>query len=181
MTACTGLATGRPSLTRLLADAPSDVPPRFQFAGDQLVAAAVPLGPGSLPTAVRTTFDAIAPGGRTAFVGREWSARGDGYRLEKVYPEGTVSVTRSVLAAADGAVLERWHSVPIPDVPQHALATALRSGPTVEAAHIVSGPDREEYWSFLVRDRIGRAFVVRVGLDGAPLGRWRRATAQIDS
>lgn len=180
LVACTGTA-GRPSLPRLLADAPDDVPARLLLAGDQVAAAAVPLGPGSLPAAVRTTFEAIAPGGTTTFVGREWSERGDGYRLEKSYVDGLVTKSRSVLAAADGRVLERWHSVPLRDVPQQVLATALRTGPAIDEARIVSGPAREEYWSLLVRDRGGRTFVVLVGLDGAPKAQLRRLRAQLDS
>lgn len=177
--ACVGPA-GRPSFANLLQDAPSDVAARFELAGDHLVAAAVPLGPGSLPAAVRTTFDAIAPGGRTTFVGRESGGRGEGYRLEKAYTEGATTRTRSVLAAADGSVLERWHSVAIAEVPQQVLTVALRTGPTIEDARIVSGPEREEHWTFVVRDRGGRTFVVEVGLAGEPLGRRRRTNAVVE-
>lgn len=180
LVACAGTA-GRPSLTRLLADAPDDVPARLLLVGDHVAAAAVPLGPGSLPAAVRTTFEAIAPGGNTTFVGREWSERGDGYRLEKSYVDGLLTKARSVLAAADGRVLERWHTVPLRDVPQQVLATALRTGPAIDEARIVSGPAREEYWSLQVRDRGGRTFVVLVGLDGAPKAQLRRLLARLDS
>jgi hypothetical protein len=181
LAACAGAGSTRTQLAQLLAEAPSDVPPRFLLAGDRLVGAAVPLGPGSLPPAVRTTFDAIAPGGKTTFVGREFGERGDGYRVEKRYENGPVSQARGVLCTAAGDVLERWHSVPIGDVPQHILAAALRETPLIDEARIVSGPQREEYWSFEARDRGGRQFVVRVTLDGRALGRTRRLTASIDA
>lgn len=167
------------SLQRLLEEAPGDAVARYWLDGDRIVAAAVPLGPGSLPPAVRTTIDAVAPGGTTLFVGREWSNRGEGYRIEKRYDEP--AHVRSALIAGDGRVLERAHSVPIAGVPQPVLATALRSGPIIDEAFIVSGPEREEFWLLLVRERSGRASAVRVGLTGADLGRTRRTAARVDS
>lgn len=169
-----------PTLAKWFHDAPGDSTPRLLLAGDRIVAAAAPLGPGSLPPAVRTTFEAVAPGGETMFVGREWSERGDGFRLEKRYHDG-VEHTRSVLASADGAVLERWHTVPIPKVPQQVLAAALQQGPLVDEARIVSGREREEYWDLVARDRSGRTFVVRVGLDGELLATARRVAAQVET
>lgn len=180
LAACAGAGSARAQLAQLLAEAPGDVPPRFLFAGDRLVAAAVPLGPNSLPPAVRTTFEAIAPGGKTTFVGREFGERGEGYRLEKRYEEGIASAARSVLCTAAGEVLERWHTVPIPDVPQHVLAAALREAPVLDEVRIVSGPQREEYWSFDAKDRGGHQYVVRVTLDGRSLGRVRRFAATVD-
>ncbi len=169
-----------PTLAKWFSDAPGDATPRLMLAGDRIVAAAAPLGPGSLPPAVRTTFEAVAPGGETLFVGREWSERGEGFRLEKRYREGAVH-TRSVLASPEGAVLERWHTVPIPQVPQQVLAAALQQGPLVDEARIVSGPEREEYWDLVARDRSGRTFVVRVALDGDLLATARRVSAQVET
>jgi hypothetical protein len=177
--ACSTSGHVAPELSRLLADAPSDVPARLWLAGDRIVAAAAPLGPGVMPPAVRTTVDAIAPGGALVFAGREWGPRGDGFRVDKRYAEPDHQ--RSVLVALDGAVLERAHTVPLPDVPQHVLATALRTGPHVDEAWIVSGPETEEHWTFVVRDRGGRTFAVRVGLAGEPRGRLRRTSARVDS
>jgi hypothetical protein len=176
---CAGTGGVATSLSRLLAEAPHDTPARLWLAGDRIVAAAAPLGPGSLPPAVRTSLDAVAPAGTTTFVGREWGHRGDGFRIEKHYSEPDHS--RSALIAADGSVLERAHTLPLAEVPQNVLATALRTGPTIEAAWMVSGPVAEEYWSFVVRDRSGRVFAVRVGLGGEPLGRLRRLGAQIEA
>lgn len=167
------------SLQRLLDEAPGDAVARYRLDGDRIVAAAVPLGPGPLPPAVRTTIDAVAPGGNTLFVGREWSTRGEGYRIEKRYDEP--AHVRSALIADDGRVLERAHTMPIAGVPQPVLATALRTGPIVDEAFIVSGPEREEFWLLLVRERGGRAFTVRVDLAGSYLGRTRRTTARVDS
>jgi hypothetical protein len=176
---CAGTRADRAQLAALLQDAPDDVPARLWVDGERLVGAAAPLGPGMLPPDVRMVFDAIAPGGRTLFVGREWGARGDGYRLDKEYPDLAGAPRRSVLAAPDGTVLERWHTVPLPDVPQHVLAAALRVGPFVEQARIVSGREREELWVLVVRDRTRRTFVVRVALDGVLLGRARELPARL--
>ena len=167
-------------IAALLRDAPDDLPARLTLApSGEITAAAAPLGPGMLPRAVRVAFDAVAPGGQTHFVGREWGARGDGYRLEKHYPELPHQPERSVLAAADGSVLERWHTVPLAEVPHHVLATALRTGPRIEQARIVSGREAEEHWMFVVRDRLRGTFLVGVGLDGAPRGTARLLSAQL--
>jgi hypothetical protein len=177
--ACAGAHPHRAQLAALLQDAPNDAPARFTLAGDRLVGAAAPLGPGELPPEVRIVFDAIAPAGRTLFVGREWGERGDGYRLDKEYPDEPGAPQRSVLAARDGTVLERWHTVPLPDVPQHVLATALRVGPFVDQVRKVSGREHEELWTLVVRDRTRRTFAVDIGLDGALLRRARVLPAQL--
>jgi hypothetical protein len=152
---------------------------RLWLAGDRIVAATVPIGPGAMPLAVRTTIEAVLPDGTQTFAGREHGPRGHGFRIDKSYRQPEHQ--RSVLIADDGSVLERAHTVTIAEVPQAVLATALRTGPSVEESWIVSGPTSEEFWQFLVRDRSGRAFVVKVGLDGGPLGRLRRTAARIDS
>jgi hypothetical protein len=181
---CLGLAAcaTAPSPTTTLAarlhDAPAGSAARLWLAGDRVVAAAVPVGPGSMPLAVRTTLQAVLPGGTQTFAGREHGPRGQGFRVDKSYPEPEHA--RTALVADDGAVLERAHTVPIAEVPQNVLATALRTGPAVDEAWIVSGPTTEEFWSFVLHDRAGRTFVVKVGLDGAPLGRMRRSAARVD-
>lgn len=181
MTACSAPGETRLRLRQLLAEAPNDSPPRLLLDGDRIDAVAVPLGPGALPPAVRTTFDAIAPGGTTRFVGRESSRRGDGYRVEKAYESSGTASARSVLCTANGEVLERWHSVPIADVPQAAAAAALRVAPVIDEARIVSGPTSEELWSFTLHDRIGWTFVVEVALDGRLLRRARQLAARVES
>ena len=168
------------SFSSLLAEAPEGSQARLWLEGGQIAAAAVPVGPGSLPPAVRTTIDAVAPGGELLFQGREWGPRGEGFRVEKNYREGTAHV-RSALIAPDGSVLERAHSVPIPEVPQHVLATALGKGTRIDEASIVSGPLREEYWSLVVHDRGGRTFVVEIDLDGRLRRTLRRVAARVDS
>ncbi len=177
--ACAAARDDRARLLALLPDAPPGTPARLSLAGDRIVAASAPIVASMLPPAVRTVFDAIAPGGTPTLLAREWNERGDGYRLETRHPELGGAV-RSVFATADGDVLERWHTVPVPDVPQQVLATALRTGPTIDEARIVSGAEREEHWAFVVRDRVGRTFVVDVGLDGAPRGRRRQLTARVE-
>ncbi len=181
MTACSAPGETRLRLRQLLAEAPNDSPPRILLDGDRIDAVAVPLGPGSLPPAVRTTFDAIAPGGTTRFVGRESSRRGDGYRVEKAYEASGTASARSVLCTASGEVLERWHTVPIADVPQTAATAALRVAPVIDEARIVSGPTSEELWSFTLHDRIGWTFVVEVALDGRLLRRTRQLAARVES
>lgn len=157
---------------RLLAETPQDQPARLWLVDGELVGVAVATGPGSLPQPVRTTLDAIAPGGQTMFVGREWGPRGDGHRIEKTYEDlpgqapGEGPHFRSVLIAATGTVLERTHSVPLARGPRPVLTTALASGFDVTRAEIVSGPEHEEAWRVTVRNRTGWTFVVETSLAG---------------
>jgi hypothetical protein len=130
---------------------------------------------------VRTAIDAVAPHGELLFQGREWGPRGEGFRLHKHYRDAAIEHDRSALIRADGAVLERSHSVPIADVPQHVLAGAMHVGTRVLEASIVSGRELEEYWSVVVHDRLGRTFVVQVDLEGKPLRTMRRVAARIDT
>lgn len=166
--------------TAFVEQSPTGAPMRLTLEGDRIVAAAVPAGPGALPPAVRTTLDATAPHGELLWQGREWGPRGDGFRVDKRYRDGAHEHVRSVLIAADGRVLERSHSVPLGDVAQNVLGKAMQSGPHVDEVRIVSGPEREEYWSCTVRSRIGRTFVVDVDLDGRLLRAVRRVEAKVD-
>ncbi|MBL8753941.1 MAG: hypothetical protein JNK15_11645 [Planctomycetes bacterium] len=166
------------TLAARLEETPPGTACRLWLHGDRIVAAAVPIGPGAMPAAVRTAFEAVLPGGAQTFAGREQGPRGNGFRIDKSYTDP--EHLRTALVADDGSVLERAHTVPIAEVPQKVLATALRTGPAVDEAWIVSGPTTEEYWSIVLHDRTGRTFVVKVGLDGAPLGRVRRSAARVD-
>lgn len=176
---CTTAPVPTSTLIAQLHDAPAGAMARLWLANGRIIGTAVPVGPGSMPAAVRTTFEAVLPGGAQTFAGRESGPRGTGFRIDKNYTEPEHQ--RSALVADDGAVLERAHTVTIAEVPPNALATALRTGPSIEEAWIVSGPAREEFWQFAVRDRSGRAFVVKVGLDGTALGTARRTAARIDA
>lgn len=182
--ACAACSTagGAPrDLADVLAAAPADAPVRLRLDGDRVTGVAVAGGPGLLTAAAKLSLEAVAPRGELRFAGREWGPRGEGVRVEKRYRgEDTVEHDRSVLLADDGTVLERDHTVPIPDVPQHVLAAALRVGTTIDEARIVSGREREEFWRLSVRDRGGREFVVTVALDGRPLGCERRLAARVD-
>ncbi len=166
--ACQAPAPLPPDLAALAAEAPEDQAVRLCLEDGRVVATTVPLGPGGVPGPARITADAIAPGGVTGFTGREWSARGVGYRVEKTYEDGPAQHFRSVLVTADGAVLERTHSVPLSDVPAPVLQAAL--GPArsdVLRAEVVSGAEREEGWRLLARDRGGRTFVIETDLRGS--------------
>jgi hypothetical protein len=180
LASCAGPQGARAAMARLLAEAPTSAPVRLHLLDDRIVAAAVPVGAGEVPPAARTSFEAIAPGGRIEVVAREWGERGDGYRLVKVYDDAS---RRSVLAARDGEVLERWHSVPMRpgEVPAVVLTAIAAVNANVLEARIVSGREREEYWEFSVQDRLGRAYVVRLGLDGSRRTTVRRLDAQIDA
>ena len=178
LAACAGAPPGPGPALEFFADAPGDATARIELAGDRVEVLAVALGPGLLPPPVRTVVDAIAPGGDVTFAGYESGPRGVGYRVEKRYAE--TAQTRSVLAAADGKVLERWHTVPVRDVPTDALRAVADLGATVDEARIVSGPAREERWTFVVRDRLQRRSVVDVSLRGERLGQRRRLDATVD-
>lgn len=171
-----------PGFGALALEAAEDEPLRLQVVDDRIIAAAVPLGPGGLPGPVRVAADAIAPGGRQVFAGREWSWRGTGFRVEKEYADGAGRHFRSVLLDEAGAVLERSHSVPPADVPQAVLLAAVAPGRTdVTRAEIVSGPNREEGWRLHVVDRGGRTFVVECDLAGgtARVARLLRTSTQV--
>ena len=176
--ACRGGPAVPPRLAEELGQAPPYTEARLWLAGDRVVGATAPLGPGTLPPAVRTTLLAVAPDGETTFTGREWGPRGEGFRIDKAYAEPTHR--RSVLIAADGAVLERAHTVPIGDVPADVLAVGAGIAPRLEEAWIVSGPEREEHWTLVMRERAGETIVVQVGLDGVRLRVQRRVAARID-
>jgi len=180
LAACTASPDVPPDVARRLQQAPDDAPARLLLEGNQLRAAAVPLGPYEMPAAIRSTIDAIAPSGETTFAGREWGPRGEGYRIEKRYLDGGTEHVRTALIAEDGTVLERAHSVRLDEAPESVLATALQTGPLVTLAMVVSGPNREEYWRCTVRDRIGRTFVVTIELDGGLRSVTRQISARVD-
>lgn len=178
MAACGAGPGVPPRLTEELGAAPPYTEARLCLVGDRIVGATAPLGPGTLPTAVRTTLLAVAPDGETTFTGREWGPRGEGFRIDKAYAEP--AHRRSVLIAADGAVLERAHTVPIGDVPPDVLAVGAGIAAQLDAAWIVSGPLQEEHWTLVVRARSGETHVVQVGLDGKLRSVQRRVAARID-
>jgi len=179
--ACSTTGAVPADLGELLAAAPADTPARLWLVDGRVVGAAVPVGPGVLPGDARRMADAVLPDGELVFQGREWGPRGAGFRVEKRYRGGDgPEHGRSVLVTADGRVLERDHTVPIPDVPQHVLAGAMQVGGTVDEARIVSGSEREEYWTVQVQDRSGRVFVVEVALDGHLRRSQRRVQARVD-
>ena len=181
LAACATDARLPADLAARFAEAPADASGRLWLEGDRIAAAAIAVGPGALPPAVRTTIDAVAPRGELVFQGREWSSRGEGFRIEKRYRENGNEHTRSVLVADDGRVLERSHSVPIAEVPQDVLAVALQRGHQVDEARIVSGAEREEHWSCTVTNRMGWSFVVDIGLDRALLRTRRRVQVRLES
>jgi hypothetical protein len=168
-----------PGFAAAAANAPEDQPLRLWVAGDAVVAAAAAVGRGGLPQPVRTAAEAIAPAGETVFAGREWGPRGDGWRVEKRYREGTDESFRSVLLDAAGSVLERSHSVPTAKVPAPVLFAAMQVGRDVQRCEIVSGAVSEESWRATVRDGAGRTFVVELDLDGHPRRSCRVLTAAV--
>lgn len=175
--ACSTAGAIPADLARLLAEAPPAATARLWLDGDRIVGAAVPTGPGDLPAGVRTMVDAVVPRGELEFQGREWSARGEGYRIDKRY---SAEDRRSVLISPAGTVLERDHTVAIADVPQHVLASALRIGSHIDEVRIVSGPEHEENWSLVLHDRSGRVFVAEITFDGRVLRSRRRVDARVD-
>lgn len=178
LAACAGGA--QPSPAQLLAQAEPGQVTRLVLDGDRVVAVAAPIDYRQLPPLARTTCDAIAPDGELQFCGWESGARGRGFRVDKAYVE-PVEHVRSLLIDSDGTVLERSHTVPLTNVPDHVLATALERGSFVESAEIVSGPEREEYWLVVIRDRQGFEFVCQVDLDGAEMAVRRRVQSRVDS
>lgn len=167
-----------PGFAAAAATAPEDAPARLFVDGDRIVGAAAGLGPSGLPAAVRTAVTGIAPDGELLFEGREWGPAGDGFRVEKRYRDGGTESFRSVLLAADGAVLERCHSVPIAKVPAAILGTALDVARDVRRCDIVADGTRETGWRVTVVDGAGRTFVLALDLEGAMRTRHRIVAAQ---
>lgn len=185
LTACAAPGNVPVTLAQFLASCPEQSrpeqrPARLWLDGNRILAAAVDLGPGSLPAAVRTSFHAFAQRGEICFEGREWGPRGTGFRVEKQDRVDAAVHTYSALIAPDGATLERSHSVPIANTPQNVLVAAMQVGSEVEEVQIVSGPEVEEAWRCTVKDRLGHRFVVTLGLDGTLLQTLRRITAQVE-
>lgn len=169
-----------PGFPALLAEGPAEAPARLWIAEGGIVAAAVAVGPGALPPAVRQSLESVAPRGEVTFQGREWGPRGDGFRIEKRYRIDGAEHTRSALIAADGTVLERTHSVPLAEAPQNVLGTALQIAQRIDDVQFVSGRERAECWRLLATDRLGRTYVLTVGLDGRLIGSLRRVAARVD-
>jgi hypothetical protein len=178
LAACAGTGPRATELAAAIAAAPPGTAARLWLDGDRLGTAVVPCHQAELPPAVRQMLVAVAPDGERQFTGREWGPRGAGFRIEVRYADP--AHVRSVLLTNDGAVLERSHTVPLTEVPQHVLATALRSAPFVDEAWVVSGPRREEHWELQLRDRSGALHAVRIGLDGRTIAQHRRLAARID-
>lgn len=169
-----------PSLGELLRDAVVGEHARLTVEGDQVVAFATPFDYRALPAAARKTCDTVAPEGALLYCASERGPRGAGFRVEKRYQE-PVPHERSLLVDAAGRVLERSHTLPVSDAPQHVLGTALGCGPFVERVEIVSGPVREEFWRVLVKDRRGRVFTATIDLGGELLHLRRRSQSRVDS
>lgn len=159
-----------PEFAGLAAESPEDMPPRLWLDGTRIVGVATGLGPGGLPPAVRAAVDAVAPAGRLVHAGREWGPAGTGYRVEKSYEDGPNTAFRSVLVAADGAVLQRSHSVPLARVPASVIGAAMAVGRDVRRCEIVSDADVETGWRALVVDGAGRTHCVILDLDGSLRG-----------
>ena len=171
---------GTPSLGELLADSAIGSSARITVDGDQVIAFATPADYRAMPPEARKTCDTVAPAGTLLFCGVERGPRGEGFRVDKRY-EQPIRHERSLLVDDQGKVLERSHTLPVSETPQHVLATALRHGPFVERVEIVSGPVREEHWHVLIRDRQGRVFCATIDLDGELLHLRRRTQSRVDS
>lgn len=180
LAACAAPGHVPPTLAQFLATAPEQRPARLWVDGNRIVAAAVDLGPGALPAAVRTSLGAIEQRGEVTFEGREWGPRGIGFRIDKQYQSEATLHKLSALIAEDGTTLERCHSWPIAKTPQNVLATAMQIGTQIDEVQIVSGRELEEAWRCLVTDRLGHRYMVTIGLDGTLLQSARRVAAQID-
>lgn len=168
LTACqTVLPVLPPEFAATAAEAPGETPVRLVLAGDRVVGAAVPIRPIGLPAEVHAAIEAVAPGGETLFLAREWGRRGAGYRIEKDCGSATRPDFRSALITPDGTVLERSHSVPIGEVPKDVLLAAMTSvWRDVERAEVVWGREREEGWRIALRDKAGRQQLFECAMDG---------------
>lgn len=166
------------------ATAPEEAPARLWLQGDRIVGAAAAIGPGALPQPARTAMDAVAPGGEQTFLGREWGPRGEHFRVEKRYVDGSGAATyRSALVTAEGQVIERSHSIVVNKVPPAVLGEAMKLGRDLRRCDIVSDAITEREWRIHCVDGGGRTFVVVVDMDGSLIAANRvvTATLQVDA
>lgn len=170
-----------PGFAEAAATAPEDVPARIYLRGDAIDGAAAGIGPGGLPTAVRSTMEAVAPGGETVFLGREWGPHGEAFRVEKRYVEGQGESFRSALVADDGGVLERSHTLPTVKVPAVVLGAAMPYGRDIRRCEIVSDATTERFWRIRCIDGGGRTFVATVALDGGLMSARRLVAAELQA
>ena len=178
LVACVGSGLP-PGFAEAAATAPQDLPARIYLRGDAIDGAAAGIGPGGLPPAVRSTMDAVAPGGETLFLGREWGPHGEAFRIEKRYVEGQGESFRSALVADDGGVLERSHTLPTVKVPAVVLGAAMPYGRDIRRCEIVSDATTERFWRIRCVDGGGRTFVATVTLDGGLLHARRLVAAEL--
>lgn len=175
---CVGTSVPR-QFAEAAATGPEEVSARIRIEGTHVVAVAAPAGPGGIPQPVRSSIEAVAPGGEPVFLGREWGDAGENWLVEKRYVEGAMESFRSARIAVDGTVLERAHSVPIAKVPQPVIAAALSLGRDVQRCEIVSDASAERGWRAFVVDGGGRRLLATIGLDGTLVAAHRLVAADI--
>jgi hypothetical protein len=173
-----------PGFAEAAATGPEDTPARLWLRGDRVVAAAAGMGQGALPQPAKAAMDAVAPGGELVFLGREWGPRGERFRVEKRYVDGSGAETyRSALVTTEGEVIERSHSIAVGKVPPVVLGEAMKLGRDLRRCDIVSDAITEREWRIHCVDGGGRTFVVVVDMDGSLIAANRvvTATLQVDA
>lgn len=180
MAACAGAEVIAPTASQVIAESSDDAPARLTISGDEVVAIASPIDVRALPASVRLACDAVAPGGTMIFCAKERNARGRGYRVEKRFVQPAPH-DRSLFVTVDGDVLEQRRTLPISEAPQPVLAAALKHGSFVERIEIVAGPDHDEHWQVVIRDRDSRQYAVTVELNGQLRNVRRRLVGRVDS
>ena len=159
---CGGLAPISSSFEAGAWSAPPGAGARLEVASDQVVATAAALDPSDLPDAARVTVESIQPGGEVVLCAREWRQGAEIYRIAVRY-EGNDQ--RELLLQADGAVIERSHTIPSGDVPAPARTVARTHG-TIRRASVVQGAPTEERYRFDVNRRDGARLLVECDARG---------------
>lgn len=167
--ACSGLGHVPADFDAVALEAPANEPVRLFVENGEITSLSVPLPRGGVPLEARRVADLVFPGGTIVFEGREWGPLGNGYRIEKYYPD-VVSERRSLLVAAGGEILEQTHSLPVAEAPQDVLLAAAadyrRDLDRIDVVH--SGDDRE-YFRVHATDTMGRGYLVECAPDGGDL------------
>jgi hypothetical protein len=161
---------------------PADGKVILEFRDGRLTRYAASVDPATVPAAARRTADEIVqPGGKSVFVGREWSIEASGYRFVKVYEDG--GSFRTVLVDADGKVLARSHQIPVQDCPAMARDAihALGSGKILRVEVVQRQRGTKDIYRFGLVDDQGRRWFAVVTAAGFLIERGREVDAQISA
>lgn len=160
---------------------PGDGSVILEFHDGRMTRYAASMDPARVPpAALRTANEIVQPGGKSVFVGREWSANASGYRFVKAYEDS--GSFRTVLVNASGKVLARSHQIPVEDCPAAARDAAAAIADKILRAEVVQrrrGAD--DLYRFSLVDAENRQWFAVTTATGFVIERGRKVSTQIFS